>query len=596
MVCEKCGAQLGEEFEICPKCGNKIKKKIGWKKILVITLLVALIGAALFLYMSGYYKNIMMQFVGEDEENTAATINDEDGNTVVKTAQNGSTQEAMAESQENDDGVEKVQEEPDVLAQYLAGLTIEPVEMTIGETHLVELEQKIPNAVWRSSDENVVLVEDGQLKALMPGNAIITLSTDVKDSSFDVTVNDFQDLTLAVNCSNTIEINNAISDVRWESSVPEIVSVEDGVITSLASGASDITVFIGGNPYTFEVVATTPEITTTSVRKIIGNTEQISILGTNGKAEWKSDNTAIATVSDTGLITAEPTGAGQSTVVHAYIDGMEFEIDVAVEPIPQLSSTYKIYGHQDNYDYKNAQITICTNANETATVTYPPENRHTYMTFGDGTVGTGYAPKINTMNVLNVADADYSDGMTFPVYYAFCGAYQTAGSTLDTANHSDIYLVGTSQIANVKIQSISCRKEEADGIGLGSQSRSVVTYESCENYGIIHIYHAYNTELVTVTVDGYQYQFIIRDFDGMTRLNYANIDRLDPNYMIDECSVDEIIVHEKINVNYSELEANSRTYFGGDEWVERIGTKFVEAVEDEAISMAAGFLLKAIFL
>ncbi len=38
---------------------------------------------------------------------------------------------------------------------------------------------------------------------------------------------------------------------------------------------------------------------------------------------------------------------------------------------------------------------------------------------------------------------------------------------------------------------------------------------------------------------------------------------------------------------------HSSTYFGGDEWLDRIGTKFVEAVEDQTIERAAEALLKA---
>lgn len=588
MVCEKCGAQLNEEYEVCPKCGYRIKKKIGLGKIFGIALPILLIGAGVLLYASGYYKNILAQFGVTSEETITASTDVVDDNNVIEEVHNSPVPKETAEPQENDDNAEEVPEEPDILTQYITGLAIEPVEMTMGESHLVELEQEIPNAMWSSSNDTVVLVAEGQLKALMPGNATVTLFTDVKDISFDVTVNSFPDLTLAVNYSTTVEINDAISDVRWESSVPEIVSVEDGVLTSLTLGASDITAYIGEVPYTFEVVATTPDITTTSVRKIIGNTEQVSILGTNGKAEWKSDNTAIATVSDTGLITAEPTGAGQNTVVHAYVDGMEFKIDVAVEPIPQLASTYKIYGHQDNSTYKNAKITICTNANETATVSYSQTK-----------FGSVYQKNIKRENVLNVANANYSDGMTFPLYYTFW-------SKSDNENYTDIYLVGTSQNAEVLIQGIADRGEGVVGIEYADSS-SVVTYEPCENYGIIHIYNHNNyayflsdMDMVTVSVDGYQYQFIvgnilhnISDYGGF---DYSRIDEFPADYMIEECSVDEIVVHEKINVNYSTLEANSRTYFGGDDWVERIGTKFVEAVEDEAISMAAGYLLKAIFL
>lgn len=65
--------------------------------------------------------------------------------------------------------------------------------------------------------------------------------------------------------------------------------------------------------------------------------------------------------------------------------------------------------------------------------------------------------------------------------------------------------------------------------------------------------------------------------------------------MIEECSVDEVIIQEKTNINYTALSSNSRTFFGNNEWLDRIGTKFVEAVENEAINMAVGFLLHAIF-
>ncbi len=589
MTCNQCGAELDKKYTICPKCGNKLKKKSKAGLIFGIMLLLILLGTGTALYVSGFYKDIAVKagWTAKESEVVLSDSDDEDIDNGQAKIQN--QQEVNIKSKaEEEEVAEETVEEIDETELLLEGLSFEPVTMTMGDTHQMELAQEIPDGTWMSSDEKIVKVADGQLLAGIPGTATVTFSAGEKEIPFEVTVNAFSDVTLAVNYSKTMELNDIFSNVRWESSAPEIVSVEDGVISSLSAGASTVTAYIDEISYSFEVVATTPDITTTSIRKIIGNTEQVSILGTNGKAEWKSDNTAIATVSDTGLITAEPTGAGQSTVVHAFVDGMEFKIDVAVEPIPQLSSTYKIYGHQDNSTYKNAKITICTNANETATVTYPPDKHSLY--FEDGTFGEGYEPRFITANVLNVADADYSDDMTFPLYHVF------RDGVMDGGNYTDIYLVGTSQVADVLIQSIDGRKVDADGIGF-RKSGSVVTYEPCENYGIIHIYSEYGyKELVTVTVDGYQYQFIISAIDGMKRFDYEDIDRLSADYMIEECSVDEIVVHEKVNVNYSTLEANSSTYFGGDEWLERIGSKFVEAVEDQAIEMAAGALLKAIFL
>ncbi len=592
MTCNKCGAELEGEYTICPKCGNKLKKKSKAGLIFGIILLLLLIGVGSTLYISGFYKDIAVKAGWTAKENETVLTDNSAGNLDSGQMEIENQQEVNTESKaEEPEMAKETAEDPDEQELFLEGLSFEPVTMTMGETCQVELEREIPDGTWISSDEKVVKAADGQLQAGMPGKAIVTFGAGAKEIPFEVTVNAFSNMTLAVNYSRTMELNDIFSNVRWESSAPEIVSVEEGVISSLQAGSSTVTAYIDEVPYSFEVVATTPDITTTSVRKIIGNTEQVSILGTNGKAEWKSDNTAIATVSDTGLITAEPTGAGQSTVVHAFVDEMEFKIDVAVEPIPQLSSTYKIYGHQDNSTYKNAKITICTNANETATVTYPPENKHTYLRFGDGTTGDGYESEVIIANVLNVADADYSGGMIFPLYHVF------RDGIIDGANYTDIYLVGTSQTADVLIQSIFTKKADADGIGL-RKSRSVVTYEPCENYGIIHIYSDDGCdELVTVTVDGYQYQFIISALDSMGgRFDYGQIDRLSADYMVEECSVDEIVVPEKVNVNYSTLQANSRTYNPDNEWLERIGTKFVESVEDQAIEMAAGALLKFIFL
>lgn len=82
----------------------------------------------------------------------------------------------------------------------------------------------------------------------------------------------------------------------------------------------------------------------------------------------------------------------------------------------------------------------------------------------------------------------------------------------------------------------------------------------------------------------------------MGGFSYVNIDRMPADYMIEECSVDAIVVSDKVNVNYSALQANSKSFIPGEEWVERIGTKFVEELEDQAIEMAVGALLKCIFL
>lgn len=589
MVCKKCGAQLNGEYAFCPKCGNKlkVKKKAGVGKIIGIILLLAILGCGIFLYVSGYYERFLPQMSAAAEETLVEVSADNSASVEADVVKEPETEEEVPLTDKTTDKepeskteaqteTEAVEEEPSEIELYLDTLILEPVEMTMGETFSIELEKEIPDAEWKSSDEKVVRSVGGELKAVAPGKAVVTLSAEGKEISFGVTINAFSDMTVAVGYSVALELNDALSEIQWESSLPETISVSNGIISALMPGAATVTGYVDGEAYSFEVVATTPEITTTSVRKIIGNTVQVSFLGTNGKAEWKSDNTAIATVSDTGLITAEPTGAGQSTVVHAYIDGMEFKVDVAVEPIPQLSSTYKIYGHQDNYQYKNANVTLCANANEIAKFSYTEQDYFCCV----------------TEDVLNVADADYSDGSTYPIYRTFLSD--------DNSSYTDVYLVGTSQTADVLVQCIS-DKISSNPEGIYS-SRSIVTYEPCDGYGIIHIYNATtpfaNTrQLITVMVDGYQYQLVIGTGVGTDNyFHYDSIlrDEIPVNYMIEQCSIDEIVQIQ--NTNYTAVSSNFKTYNPSNDWLERVGTKFVEAVEDQAIEMAAGALLKFIFL
>ncbi len=465
MVCKRCGTELGEESVFCPKCGKRLAKKGRMSKagmIVGISLAVVVLGTGIFLYMSGFYKNFL-PVSGEDTGETllaAETDAGEEGG-LPETVD---MPEAEAESSAPEPTATPAPTAtpkptatpaptagPSELQIYLSELTLEPVEMTMGETFLVKLEKEVPEGAWTSSDENTVQVSGGQLKAIAPGTAVVTLTAEGQEVLQEVTVREFSGMTLAVGCSATVEMHDAFPGVRWESSAPEVVAVSDGTVSSLQAGAAYITAYIGEVPYSFEVVATTPDITVTSVRKIIGNTQQVSILGTNGKAEWKSDNTAIATVSDTGLITAEPTGAGQSTKVHAYIDGMEFVIDVAVEPIPQLSSTYKIYGYNSK---ENSKATICTNANEILVPSWSEYSRRSI--YG---VTHWIDLYMTSKDVLNVADADYSDGMTYSLYRAYTVSQ----------NYVEVYLVGTSQTADVLIQKIHPTKVDDVSNGISPE-------------------------------------------------------------------------------------------------------------------------------
>lgn len=382
----------------------------------------------------------------------------------------------------------------------------------------------------------------------------------------------FEDITLALDCQRKIDVPESV-DVTFESAQPEIVSVDnDGILTARIVGAANITVYIDKESYTFEAVVTTPEISTTTIMKIVGNTEQISFYGTNGVPIFKSDNTAIATVTEKGLVTAEPSGAGQSTKIHALIDGKEFIVDVIVEPVPQLLSTYKIYGYQkqgvywsDSYTrnfFTNAKIELIGNTNEIA-----------YDT------SELYTPHYKTETVLDMGAVDYSPGNVYPLYYTYDAQFDYKG-----LNYAQIYLLGSSQDASVVIKPISGAIGEATGS---------VKYTPCEGYGIIEVWsdfpHYFN--IVTVSIDGYTYEFAI---DSLQNFNYdPDFERnVLPGFVVSSCTVDDEII--SVSTDYSGVKAKSSTFYGS-EFASDLGSKIIEAVEDEAISFIVGKVFSLVF-
>ena len=250
---------------------------------------------------------------------------------------------------------------------------------------------------------------------------------------------------------------------------------------------------------------------------------------------------------------------------------MEFKIDVEAEPIPQLSSTYKIYGYQVTDSYI-ANIKLCANANEVVDI-------EEGIKIGESDI----------RKILNVADADYSSGITYPVYRTFMNIFNT-----DNKCYTEIYLLGTSQKADVLIQKIG-----TDGL---SNSESVVLYEENDGYGIVKIHsHEGRPELVTIAVDGYKYEIVVsplrtpnspQSSEGTPQFWYSNVENIPLDFVIEECTLDNAITHQA--TDSSVLVANSRTYHTNNDWVERIGTKFVAELEDQAIEMVAGAVLKLI--
>lgn len=123
---------------------------------------------------------------------------------------------------------------------------------------------------YEVADPEVVAVENGAIKALAAGNTTVTasigtakvvLNVEVSAASLASETTDYEliynsenekSATLAVTADGVAADNAAI---EWQSSAPEVVSVENGVITALASGEATVTASYQGGTLEFNVTA-----------------------------------------------------------------------------------------------------------------------------------------------------------------------------------------------------------------------------------------------------------------------------------------------------------------------------------------------------
>ncbi|MCI9081117.1 MAG: family 43 glycosylhydrolase [Lachnospiraceae bacterium] len=143
------------------------------------------------------------------------------------------------------------------------------LQMQVGDTDTLTATVLPANAThkeleWVSSNSNVVTVNNGELKALMPGTATITAKTsNGKKAECQVTVTGIavtsvtlnkQELVLEINGTETlqatVEPDNATDkSITWTSSDDEVASVSNGVVTGKKAGTATIKAAAVGGKY-----------------------------------------------------------------------------------------------------------------------------------------------------------------------------------------------------------------------------------------------------------------------------------------------------------------------------------------------------------
>lgn len=219
---------------------------------------------------------------------------------------------------------------------------------------------------WKSSNASVATVDaDGLVHGVAQGNAKITATAGDVSAEATVTVSPvpanavvvspgeatiFVGATVTLTASVTDSHGNPLTGrpVTWTSSAPGVATVSaSGVVTAVAEGKATITAKSEGKSGTSTITVqlvpvASVEMSPTELRLQIGQSGTITATPkasdgtplTDRDVEWKSLSTSIATVDQSGVVTAKAAGAA---IIQAISEGKTGVALVTVANIPVSS-------------------------------------------------------------------------------------------------------------------------------------------------------------------------------------------------------------------------------------------------------------------
>ena len=233
----------------------------------------------------------------------------------------------------------------------ITGIKINPViaNMTVGQkitlTATTSPEIVTEKVTWKSRNEDVAKVDNNgnvtgigkgvvEIIAQNPGGTIQAVCTvTVKINPTEIRLN-YSKLVLDKNSSNIPKLEATIlpdttyvnDSIVWDSSNKNVVTVENGNLTLIENGEVQIAAKTENGltatcDVTVQTSITSIAVSPTSKKMEVNKTAQLTATVTPAdateKVQWTSSNTDVATVNDTGLVTAKESGTVTITVKNA---------------------------------------------------------------------------------------------------------------------------------------------------------------------------------------------------------------------------------------------------------------------------------------
>ena len=205
--------------------------------------------------------------------------------------------------------------------------------LTPGETSTLVLWGTSDKVTWTSSDENIATVSDnGKVKAVATGNAVITAALNGKKITSKITVIEISEPSVVMEVGDwsgnikTLKVFGTTQPVKWFSSNDAIATVSsNGRVIAKKHGTVTITANVDGKKLNAKVKIL--DMNTRAITLKPGDTYSLKVLGTDSKVTWDSYKKSVATVTQDGTVTAKE--AGQATIV-GLVDGRIIRTRVTV--------------------------------------------------------------------------------------------------------------------------------------------------------------------------------------------------------------------------------------------------------------------------
>ncbi len=235
-----------------------------------------------------------------------------------------------------------------------------------------------------------------------------------------VTLSTSGQTTLELGASTTLQVINRDSKVKWSSSNDKIVKVDlDGTITAVGLGSTIITADVDGYnvPYKVIVYEDPLRLSASSVTLNVDKKDFINVINkNNGKvneeADWTTNDSSVATVSEIGVISGVGIGTADIT---ATIEGKSYTCKVVVNERISLnkSSLTLQQGQTHQLNFKGISYRAEWNSSNSSIAYISMDGKVTGVSAGTATItgrvdGTDYTcsvtvtklPSINQKSLL----------------------------------------------------------------------------------------------------------------------------------------------------------------------------------------------------